>query len=184
MTSIHRRAAVSFAFALSLGACGREAATSTPSTSAPATSAPTAAQAGAAAREPNRLDLRLDGQPWRADRAIEAIVDAPGFDGLLILSGSFGPKDRNEQTFNLNLSGVKGPGTYRVRGGSVTNAVQLGNLSTERYLIGGALGADVEVVVHTLQRNPLVVEATFSGTLLANDGKQVRLEDGRFSYRE
>lgn len=170
-------AAAMLACALLLAACSRQ--------TAPAAATTTAATSSeAAAREPNRLELRLDGRPWHADRAIEAIVGAAGFDGMLMLSGSFGPKDRDEQTFNLNLTGVRGPGTYHVRGSGVVDAVQLANLSAERYLVGGALGADVDVVVRTLQRDPLRVEATFSGTLVASDGQRLRLEDGHFSYRQ
>lgn len=133
----------------------------------------------------NTLQLKLDGREWHADRAIEAMVDPPGFDHMLIISGSYGPKDRNEQAFNLNLTGVQAPGRYVIKGGNaVGSAIQLANLSPERFLIGGTLGADVVIEVTTLQRAPVAVEGRFSGTMTANDGTALRVEDGRFSYRE
>ena len=161
---------------VSCGTSGRDTAATPASGAAAGVAAPVAA---------NALHLKIDGREWHADRAIEARVHPPGFDRMLMVSGSFGPKDRNEQTFNLNLAGVEAPGRYAIKGGDVVgSAIQLANLDPGRYLIGGALGADVVVEVTTLQRAPVVVEGTFSGTMTANDGTALRVEDGRFSYRE
>jgi len=153
------------------------------------TTAPAATQAPATAptahAPPNSISLRLDGREWHADRAIEAMVHPPGFNRMLMVSGSFGPKNGNEQAFNLNLAGVEAPGRYTIKGGNVVgSAIQLANLDAERFLIGGALGADVVVEVTVMQRTPVVVEGTFSGMMSANDGKALRIEEGRFSYRE
>lgn len=176
-------AALAFAsaLALTLGACQRNDA----ATQAQRSVAVQPANPIATRSEPNSIALRIDGREWRADRAIDVIVDPPGFDRMLMVSGSFGPKDRNEQAFNLNLAGVDGPGRYAIHGGNaVGSAVQLANLDGTRYLIGGSLGADVVVDISRFERAPIVVEGTFSGTMVANDGNALRIEDGRFSFRE
>lgn len=150
----------------------------------PNTDASTPAATPVVAEKANALSMRLDGREWHADRAIDVILHPPGFDRMLMVSGSFGPKDRNEQAFNLNLVGVDGPGRYTIKGGSMAgNAIQLANLSPEQYLIGGALGAEVVVEISVLQSEPPIVEGTFSGTLNASNGNVLRVEDGRFSYR-
>lgn len=176
-----REAALAAIALATLVACGRQPAPA----ATPAAASSTTAAVQATPAHTNAISLRIDGREWRADRAIEAMVHPPGFDRMLMVSGSFGPKDRDEQTFNLNLAGVEAPGRYAIKGGSVAgSAIQLANLGAERYLIGGALGADVVVEVTALRRAPVVVEGTFSGTMTANDGKALRVEDGRFSYRE
>ena len=170
--------AIALAGAGTLAAC-------TDTTAPAATQAPATAPPRTAHAPPNSISLRLDGREWHADRAIEAIVHPPGFNRMLMVSGSFGPKNGNEQAFNLNLAGVEAPGRYTIKGGNVVgSAIQLANLDAERFLIGGALGADVVVEVTVMQRTPVVVEGTFSGTMSANDGQALRIEEGRFSYRE
>jgi hypothetical protein len=129
--------------------------------------------------------LRVDGVEWSADREIFCAVDPPGMGPVLIVSGSRGPKDADEQTFNLNLSGVTGPGTVRLAGGgSTTHAIQLANLDTARYLNGGALGFDVSVDVLALSREPVRVELRFSGTLNSSAGMPLRIEDGHVRCSE
>ena len=178
--SAHTLALAANALAM-LAACGRQPA---PATTLPAAPSATAA-AQAAPAHANAISLRVDGREWQADRAIEAMLQPPGFDRMLMVSGSFGPKDRNEQTFNLNLAGVEAPGRYAIKGGNVVgSAIQLANLDPARFLIGGALGSEVVVEVTALQRAPVIVEGRFSGTMTANDGTALRIEDGRFSYRE
>ncbi len=123
--------------------------------------------------------MLVDGVEWAADRDIFCTVAPPALGDVLIVSGSRGPKDAAEQTFNLNLSGIRGPGTVKLAGGgSTTHAIQLANLDAERYLNGGALGFDVTVEVVSLVRDPTRVELRFAGTLNSSAGKPLRIEDG------
>jgi hypothetical protein len=176
-----RRLVVLLCAALAAG-CSNDAAVPPPVTTAPAAAAPAPPPAAAG----NVLTMTLDGKPWKADREIFGAFDPPGMARRLIMAGSFGPKDANEQTFNLNVAGVDKPGRYvvRTREASVGNAAQVANLSRERYLVGGALGFDVTVDVDVLARNPTRIDARFSGTLTANDGATVVVADGRFRYSE
>ena len=104
----------------------------------PDAAAPTAAPHSATppvAAEANVVRLRVDGVEWSADRDIFCAVNPPGLARGVIIAGSRGPKDANEQTFNLNLSGVDGPGTLRLENSaSVTHAIQLANLDAARFL--------------------------------------------------
>lgn len=168
---------------VALAACGRGPAPV--AAGGPQAAGATVATHASTSTRANVLALRVDGRAWHADRAITAIVDPPGFDRMLMLSGSFGAKDRDEQTFNLNLAGVDRPGRYLIKGANVAaGAVQLANLDATRYLAGGVLGADVVVDVRVLQRSPLAVEVGFEGTLVASDGTILRIEEGHFAYRE
>jgi hypothetical protein len=104
---------------------------------------------------------------------------------VVIISGSRGPKDASEQAFTLTLHGIDTPGRHRVHSGDVTSGVvQLAGLSEQRFLIGGALGYDLQVELTMAQQNPVRIEATFEGTLVANDGGTVTFRNGRFTYRE
>ena len=165
-----------------LAACSNDAVPPAQPTPAPAAAAPAPAPVAVG----NVLTMTLDGKPWTADREIFGAFDPPGMARQLIMSGSFGPKDANEQTFNLNVARVDGPGRYvvRTREASVGNAAQVANLSRDRYLVGGALGFEITVDVDVLARNPTCIDARFSGTLTANDGATVVVADGRFRYSE
>jgi hypothetical protein len=168
-----------------LAACGQ----STPD-AAPA--APTRAEtpAAAATTQPpatagNLIRMRVDGVEWAADREIVCMVDPPGMGTLLIVSGSKGPKDANEQTFNLNLTGVSAPGRIQLAGGgSTTHVIQLANLDERRFLNGGAMGFDVTVDVVAISAAPAMVEARFSGTLGSSAGAPLVIEDGHVRCTE
>lgn len=131
------------------------------------------------------LRLRVDGREWRADRELFGAVHPPGLDRAVLMAGSLGPKDANEQSFNLHLSGVDGPGIYTVRGDqSPRNVVQLANTSEQRFMIGGTMGYDIQVEVLRLQSDPVLIEARFHGHMTANDGAVLRIEAGEFRYGE
>ena len=171
------------AIALLLAACDSgstpPAATAASGTSAVA-STPAATPAG------NLLRMRIDGKEWVADHEIFGAVHPTGYDRSVLMAGSLGPNDANEQVFNVVLNGVDGPGVFRARTGDAARHVaQIANLSQERYLAGGLmLEHDVTFEVTRLQANPVVVEARFSGTLTANDGAALQIQDGEFRYRE
>jgi hypothetical protein len=86
----------------SIAACGPA-----PQGSAPAaTSGTTPAAPTALASESNRLRMQIDGVEWRADRDFFGAIHPPGMNRAVLMAGSLGPKDANEQTFNLNLFGI------------------------------------------------------------------------------
>lgn len=165
-----------------LTACSDGAPPSPAGVAAASASTPVTAPAAA----PNVLELTLDGKSWKADRELFGAVDPPGYTRTVLMAGSFGPKNANEQTFNLNVANVDKPGRYVVRSSeaSVGNAAQLANLSPERYLVGGVLGYEITVDIAVAQKNPTRIEARFSGTLIANDGAKLVVADGRFHYSE
>lgn len=177
LPSLHRPASV--AAALLLSACVQDSATTPPA--APAA----AAAAAASAPDGNLVRLRVDGVEWSADRDIFCAVHPPGLDRGVIVAGSRGPKDANEQTFNLNLSGIDGPGTLRLESNaSVTHAIQLANLDAARFLNGGAMGFDVTVELLAVSADPTRVEARFAGTLGSSAGTPLRIEDGHVRCTE
>lgn len=164
-----------------LGGCGKPAQDSV-TTNSPATA--NVAAPSPASSSP-MLRMSIDGQPWIADHAIEGMVHPPGYDRAILISGSHGPKDKNEQAFTLLLLGVDGPGPRTIRsGGGDLSIVQMANLSPGRYLAGGVLGYDLQVELIRYSAAPLLVEATFSGTLMANDGASMVIADGHFFYAE
>lgn len=148
-------------------------------------------QAGAAsvpsetATSGNELRMTIDGVAWHADHDVFGAWHPPGFDRALLIAGARGPKDASEQSFNLNVFGIDGPGRYVVRQGDPAGSVaQLGNYSPERFLAGSMMGYDMVVDVTVAEANPTRIEATFSGTLTGNDSALMRIEGGHFRYRE
>lgn len=180
------------ALTTSLGACTPSppdtAATPPATTGASITAASGGATPAVVPRTGNQLRLTLDGKPWQADREFFGAYHPPGMDKAVLMAASLGPKDKNEQAFNLNLFGVSGPGRYVASGntmslkGLTSSAIQLANLSEQRYLIGGPLGYEIQVEL--LQAGAGVIEARFSGTMNANDGSTLNLSDGYFFWRE
>lgn len=157
-------------------------------TSAGAPAAPPASAAAAPHAQGGQLRLTLDGKPWQADREFFGAFHPPGMDRAVLMAASFGPKDRHEQTFNLNLFGATGPGRYTASGntlslkGIASSQIQLANLSEQRYLVGGPFGYTVEVEL--LQAGGGTIEARFQGRMTASDGQELRVSDGYFFYRE
>lgn len=148
------------------------------------TTQPTQAPADAPAG--NLLRMRIDGVEWIADHDIFGAVHPMGYDRAVLVAGSHGPKNADEQAFNIILNAADGPGTYRATtGDSRRHVVQMGNLSPERYLAGGLmLEHDMTIEILRMQASPVLLEARFHGTLNANDGTVMRIEDGKFRYRE
>lgn len=165
---------------LTLSACHESA---PPTAAAPA---PRPAVAPAEVPAGNELRMRIDGVDWVADHDIFGAVHPPGYDRAVLIAGSFGPKDANEQAFNMMLNGVDGPGTvHATRGDARRHVVQMANLTPQRFLAGGLLlDHDVTVELLHLQADPVRIEARFSGTLQANDETVMTIEDGRFRYSE
>lgn len=172
------------AIALLLAACDNGG--NPPATSAASNAAEAATGTPAATSAGNLLRMRIDGKEWIADRDIFGAVHPTGYDRSILMAGSLGPKDANEQAFNVILNGVDGPGSFRAKTGDAARHVaQIANMSQERYLAGGLmLEHDMTFELTRMQANPVVIEARFNGTLTANDGAVLRVEDGEFRYRE
>ena len=181
-------------FAFALCACSRHDGTAPATATAAANPGATAMAAAdpSAARpaEQQRPQLRMtiDGKLWQADREFFAAFHPPGYDRAVLMAASLGPKDRNEQAFNLNLFGVAGPGKYQASGntlsakGVMSSAIQLANLSPTNYLVGGPFGYAIEVEL--LQADAQTVEARFHGSMGASDGSTLQISDGYFFYRQ
>ncbi|MFZ2235888.1 MAG: hypothetical protein WBP11_12775 [Dokdonella sp.] len=131
------------------------------------------------------LRMAIDGKPWQADQAIDAIIDPPTMNRTILINGSLGPKDANEQVFSLILMGLDGPGPIHLQSESPERGVvQISNLAPDRYLAGSILGYDMQVEVTQYSKDPVLVEARFSGSLTANDGTKLTLGDGYFRYSQ
>ncbi len=152
----------------------------------PAADAPVAqASSAPASLATNRLSMRVDGVEWVADHDLFGAFHPPGYTRALLIAGGRGAKDASEQTMNINLFGIDGPGRYAIRGGDPNGSVaQLANYTPERFLAGSMMGYDLVVDVSVAQADPTHIEATFSGTLTGNDSVTMKIEDGRFVYRE
>lgn len=133
----------------------------------------------------NFLSMKVNGVSWEADHGITAILHPKGYNNALLIAGNKGPKDKTEQTFNLNLYNVSGPGVFDFASGNKdNNEVQLANLSDEHYLYGNVLGFSFHVQVNKASQNPTVLEAGFEGTLTGNTGDSVKITEGKFYYHE
>lgn len=151
-----------------------------------ASAASATTQTQAEAMSANRIEMRIDGKPWAANAEIFGAIDPLGLTDAILISGSFGPNDASEQDFSMTLTGASKPGRYRIQNAKpVGSVVQIGNLSQEKYLIGGLMFEhDIEVELLQRQVAPLRIEGRFSGWLQANDGSKVQIRDGAFSYQE
>lgn len=173
---------------LLLAACGTPVPTDVVAAPAATAATPAAPPQATPRVQGNQLRLILDGKPWQADREFFGAFHPPGMDRAVLMAASLGPKDKHEQAFNLNLFGVSGPGRYVASGNTMSlkgvssSAIQLANLSEQRYLIGGPFGYTVEVEL--LQAGNGVIEAKFQGRMVSNEGSELSLTDGYFLYRE
>jgi hypothetical protein len=127
----------------------------------------------------------VNGVSWEADHEITAIFHPKGYNNAILIYGNKGPKDKSEQTFNLNLYNANGAGTYDIVGGNKDNSeVQLANLSTEHYLYGNVLGFSFRAQITKAGNNPTEVQASFEGVLIGNSGDSVKITEGKFYYHE
>ena len=78
--------------------------------------------------------MKVDGVAWEADHDIFGAVHPKGYEKAVLVAGSLGPKDANEQAFNLNLFGIDTAGNYPVlTGNPKLHVAQLANLTPERF---------------------------------------------------
>lgn len=131
----------------------------------------------------NIMSMKINGVLWEANSNISGAFHPKGYDKLIMMAGSFGPKNKDEQPFNINLYNTPGPGVYHIKDGNKDNSVvQMANFSTENYLYGSILGFDMKVSVTKASSNPTVIEATFEGTLNGNASDVMKITEGKFRY--
>jgi len=133
----------------------------------------------------NFLTMKINGKEWKADSEIFAAFHPEGYNNAILIAGSKGPKDKNEQAFNLNLYKTTGPGIFQFANGNAENSViQLANLSEEHFMYGSMMGFTVKVNVTKASKNPTIVEATFEGELTGNASDKIVITEGKFYYHE
>ena len=148
----------------------------------------TSAQPGAKAygdAAGNHLSMKLNGADWIGDSSLFGAFHPPGYNKALLIGGSKGPKNKDEQVFSLNLFNIDGPGTYNIKtGNKEMSVVQMANLSPDNFMYGSLMGFDLKVTVTKATKDPTVIEATFEGALSGNASDTLKVTAGRFSYRE
>ncbi len=179
-----RSALFGLALLLALAACGRA-----PEPTPAARNAPVAAPAAIASTDvppthgAAQLRMRIDDVEWIAVHDLFGAVNPTGHDRAVIIAGSRGGRNANEQAFNLTLLGADAPGRYRATSTRpASGAAQISNLDAQRFLAGNLFGYDIEVDLLRRSTNPEVIEARFSGSLTANDGAKIAISDGYFFH--
>lgn len=133
----------------------------------------------------NYLTLKINGKDWIADNNIWGAYHPKGYNKAIIISGSKGKKDKNEQPFNLNLYNTSGPGVFHIKDGNTDfNVVQLANLTVENALCGSMMGFDMKVTVTKASTIPDIIEATFEGQMTCGNGEILNITNGKFYYHE
>ena len=133
----------------------------------------------------NSLSMKINGVEWKADHNIFGAFHPKGYNRVVMISGSKGPKNKDEQPFNLNIYNADGPGIFQFQDGNPDLSVaQLANVSPEKYLYGSMMGFTMKVNLTKASTAPDVVEATFEGELKGNAGDVLKITEGKFYYQE
>ena len=131
------------------------------------------------------MSMRLNGVEWKADNNLFGVVHPKGYNKAIMMAGSKGPKNKDEQPFNLNLFNANGPAVYHIKTGNPELSVaQLANVTRENFMYGSLMGFDLTVTVTKASKEPTEIEATFEGTLTGNAGDTLKVTEGKFSYRD
>ncbi|MBC7874504.1 MAG: hypothetical protein H7Y01_10935 [Ferruginibacter sp.] len=137
------------------------------------------------AKQINYLSMKIDGQLWEADNNIFGVFHPNGHNKAIMIAGSKGPKNKEEQPFNINLYNASGPGVFAIKDGNTdNNVVQLANMSPQDYMYGSMMGFNMKVTVTKASGNPTIIEATFEGELTGNAGGKLKITEGKFYYHE
>ena len=133
----------------------------------------------------NYLSMKINGKEWKADNEIFGAFHPEGYNKAIMLSGSKGPKDKNEQAFNINLYNTNGPGVFTIHDKNADNSViQIANLSEQNYLYGSMMGFNVKINITKASKTPTIIEATFEGELTGNANDKLIITDGKFYYHD
>ena len=133
----------------------------------------------------NYLTMKINGVEWKADNAIWGAFHPEGQNKAIMITGSKGPKNKDEQPFNINLYNTNGPGVFDIKDGNTdNNVVQLANMSEKNYMYGSMMGFSMKVTVTKASSNPTIIEATFEGELSGNASDKLKITEGKFYYHE
>lgn len=148
-------------------------------------STPSTPAADSDANNKNYLTMKINGKDWIADNEIWGAYHPKGYNNAIIIAGNKGKKDKDQQSFNLNLFNTNGPATFNIKDGNKDfNVVQFGALSAENYLCGSMMGFDMKVIVTKASGIPDIVEATFEGKMTCSSGEILNITNGKFYYHE
>ena len=143
------------------------------------------AQASTASAKENHLSMKINGVEWKADNNIFGAFHPKGYNKVIMIAGSKGPKNKDEQPFNINIYNTDGPGVFQFKDGNPDlSVIQLANMSSENYLYGSMMGFSIKVNVTKASTNPDEIEATFEGEMNGNAGDVLKITEGKFYYHE
>ena len=133
----------------------------------------------------NKLSFKMDGVLWEADNAIMGIFHPKGYNKAVLMGGSKGPKNKDEQVFSLNLYGIEKEGEYTIQTNDPNQSVvQLANISNEEPMCGSLMGYKFKISLKKCADLPAVIEATFEGELTCNTDRKIKITEGVFYYHE
>lgn len=141
--------------------------------------------ATAKSADKNYLTMKINGVEWTADHDVFGAFHPKGYNKVIIISGSKGPKDKTEQMFNINIYNTEGPGTFNFKNGNPElSVVQLANWNTENFICGSMMGFNIRVNVTTASTKPDEIKATFEGELTCNTNEVLKITEGKFYFHE
>ncbi len=144
-----------------------------------------AASASAANKTINKLSFKMDGVLWEADNEIMGIFHPKGYNKAVLMGGSKGPKNKDEQMFSLNLYGIEKEGEYTIQTNDPNQSVvQLANISNEEPMCGSLMGYKFKISLKKCANNPTVIEASFEGEITCNTDRVIKITEGVFYYNE
>lgn len=133
----------------------------------------------------NHLSFKINGIEWQADSEIFGAFHPKGYNKAILISGSKGGNDKNEQAFSIILYNTSGPGVFDITNGNKdNNVIQLANMSPANFMYGSMMGFNIKINVTAASENPTHIEATFEGELTGNAGDELKITEGKFQYHE
>ncbi len=137
------------------------------------------------ANSTNILSMKINGVEWKADNGVWGAFHPTGYDKAILIAGSKGSNNKDEQPFNINLYNTDGPGVFDIKEGNAgNNVVQLANMSPQNYIYGSMMGFSMKVTVTKASSNPTILEAKFEGELTGNASDKLKITEGKFYYHE
>lgn len=133
----------------------------------------------------NKLSFKIDGVLWEADNKISGIFHPKGYNKAVMMVGSKGAQNKDEQVFSLNLYGIEKEGEYNIQTNDANKSVvQLANISNTEPMCGSLEGYNFKISLKKCADNPTVIEATFEGELTCNTDRKIKITEGVFYYYE
>ena len=133
----------------------------------------------------NKLSFKMDGVLWEADHKIIGMFHPKGLNNAILIGGSKGPENKDEQIFSLNLYGIEKEGEYNIKLNNPNNSVvQIANLSNDEPMCGSLMGFDLNVSLKKGTDIPTLIEVNFEGELTCNTDRKIKITEGVFFYQE